>query len=616
MKRSKNEENKTNKKIFSKIIKLFFQLLFLPLRIWYYLFIKMLALKKVRFIEVEFKGKMNESPPTSGIMSLLKPPGNQFYLKILELIVLDNLLSYKQSKLKKELKEILVVVHNPKLGWSKAWELNQLLESLNKKVKVSVFLDSADTPDYYAALGAGEIYTSPAMSLQLTGLESTSLFFSGLLSKLNVKANFIQIGNYKSAGEKYTRKNFSDFSKKQLQELLNDFESEISTALKKSRGKRLKKPGLSQIQKKALINSQEAFEYGLLDGVLYLNELKLLLEKRNKIKNTKFFPIEKAISKTRKKQKKLFSTVARKKIAFLVGEGLILDSEDTNPKAISYSDYRNSLVELQKAKHDAYVLRWNSPGGSALVSDLLWFELMKLNQDKSLSDDSWRRLSKKYAGVLKKEENSSKRKKKQKKTSREPSPIFVSQSDVAASGGYYLSAVSKNVYSTPMSITGSIGVIIGKFNVSGILKKVGVNVDRVKVGEQSDIFSGFSNFSPQQVKLIKKNMNSMYDLFADRINQGRAMPVETIKKLGGGRVYSGKNAQKLGLVDHLGGLREVFSGLRRQLNLNEEDEIIVDFYPKIKAPLFPKPNQSSPLMQEMKTVEFFLQENILFLFPL
>ncbi len=605
-----------NMRVFLQIA---FQVLSLPLRVWYYLFIKLLSLKKVKLIEIKLEGKMSEAPLTSGIMSILKPTENRFYLKILELVILDDLLSLPKSRLKKELKEILVVIHNPKLGWSKAWELNQLLGSLSQKVEVKVFLDSADALDYYVALGAKEIYASPAMSLQLTGLETSSLFFDSLFKKLNIRANFIQIGNYKSAGEKYTRKNFSERSKKQLQELLKDFQKEFGDALKKSRNRHLKVSSLTAIQKQALISSQEAFKAGLLDGVLYLNELRLIIQREHDLKTTSFSSLEKAISKAQKKQKKIFSLIKRKKVAFLVGEGVILDSEEPNPKAISYLDYQETLKDLQeKSQYDAYILRWNSPGGSALVSDLLWSEIMRLKTKRNAHDDPWVRLSKKYQSLLSREpKKSAKKDAKKKKLSKEKSPpIFVSQSDVAASGGYYLSAVSNHVYSSPMSITGSIGVIMGKFNIAGALKKIGVNIDRVKVGEQSDIFSGFSNFSPQQVQLIKKNMNSMYDLFAERIHQGRSMPIATIKKLGEGKIYSGRKAKALGLVDHLGGLRDIFRDLKKNLDLTEEDELVVNFYPKIKAPLFQKFDQLSPLLQDFKTVEYLLHEKVLFFLPM
>ena len=602
-----------------KSVKLVVQFLLLPLRIWYYLFIKLLSLKKIEFIKIKFEGKMSEAPIASGFMSMFKPSESRFYLKVLELIILNDLLSLKKSKLKKELKSILVVIHNPKLGWAKAWELNQLLSSLNQKVKVKVFLDSASILDYYIALGAGEIYASPVISLHLGGFETSSLFFSDLFQKLNIKANFIQIGDYKSAGEKYTRKNFSNNSKQQLKELLKDFQKEIEETLKTSRGSRLKNSRLISLQKKALISAQEAFEIGLLDGVVYFDELKLIIGEEYKVKQIDFFKLEKAIIRARQKQRKLFSTAQRKKVALLVGEGIILDSEEPNPKAISYLDYQSSLQKLQKTnQYDAYILRWNSPGGSALVSDLLWAEIMKLKGEVNSLDDSWARLSKKHQKLMANKKAKKLNKKEQKKAlslATKFPPIIVSQSDVAASGGYYLSAVSNCVYSSPMTITGSIGVIMGKFNVSGALKKIGINVDRVEVGDQSDLFSAFSNFSPQQVQLIKKNMNLMYDIFADRIHRGRSMPISTIKKLGGGRVYSGRKAQKLGLVDNLGGFKEILRDLRKTLKLNENDELIIDCYPKIKAPLFQKLNHLSPLLQDLKTIEFLLYEKILLLLP-
>ena len=629
------------------------QILFLPITIWYYFLIKLLSLGKIHFIEITLTGKMDESPITSGIMNLVRPPVNRFYLKVIELIILNDALSLKKLKAKKKPKEILIIIHDLKIGWAKAWELNSLIRSLNEKIKVKVFLESGDALAYFVALGAEEIYAPPAMSLMLTGLESNAMFYAGLLGKLNIKPNFLKVGDYKSAGEKYTRKNFSEYNRKQLTEILKDFHKEIQKNIHESRGDKLKKKLFKSLDKKALFSSEEAFQSGLLDGVLYLNDIKLLMKEEHQLEPKNIFSsMDKTISKIHKKQKKLVAfKKKKKKIAFVVGEGVILDSDHPNPKAISYSDYKSSFKQLQKkGSYDGFIFRWNSPGGSALVSDLLWSELMKIklahkSEKEIIKSDPWRYFTDEHKKILnqknKKDEknlqkkNKKKNKDKDKDKDKEEPPILVSQSDVAASGGYFLSAISQEVYCSPLTITGSIGVIMGKFNVAGGLKKFGINVDTVKAGEHSDIFSAFANFSPQQAKLVQENMNSMYELFVDRIHQGRSMPTKTIKKLGGGRVYSGKKAKEIGLVDQIGGLKEVFNDMRKKLDLTDDDEMIIDFFPKIKAPFTQKLSQlpgftslldltsltgSTNLfhgqgLHHIKTIEFLLKEKILYLAP-
>ena len=220
-------------------------------------------------------------------MSFFKPPVNRFYLKIIELIQLNDLLRLKRSRLKKQLKEILVVIKGSNLGWAKAWEIKDMFETLKQKVKVRVYLESGDAISYFAALGADEIYVPPALDIYLIGPEINSLFYNRFLTKFGVKPNFLKIGRYKGSSEKYTRNTFSVPNKQQFKTLLEDFETEYERSFLANRSKKIssnpnirnKKTPLTLFQKKAPYTSKEAFHSGLVDGVLYLNELEEMLKK-------------------------------------------------------------------------------------------------------------------------------------------------------------------------------------------------------------------------------------------------------------------------------------------------------------------------------------------------
>ncbi len=599
--------------IISRII---FQIFILPLKIWLYLHKKIFSIGGPYYIEIDLKGSLEETPPTSGITSMVKPPARKYYTTILDIIHLDRLLTAdKKQKWKKKIKGILVTIKNPKISWGRAWELRDILENLNKKIPVHVYSESGNVLSYYISLGGVKIYMPPSLHLDLIGFETQGMFYKELFNKLKVQPNFLRIGSYKSAGEKYTRSSYSPNARMQLKELLTNLQNEFGSELYQSRKKifpKNKKFELNKLQEKAPYTTQEAFKIGLIDGVLYKDQCKEILKQQGQSSSYKFLKLEKALKKIRYKNEKLFHLKKKKKIAFVVGEGVILDSKEENSKGISYNDYSKALKKVKKGDYEAVVFRWNSPGGSANASDKLWGEIIDLQKDKEesiqqqIQKDSW-------LGISEKLTTAKKPKKKKKESRKKKIHVLVSHSDVAASGGYYLSAISKDVFSTPLSITGSIGVIAGKFNVQNMLKRFGITLESIHLGNNSDLYSAFSNFTPKQKKRLHENMNSMYDLFLDRIQKGRNISIPKLRKLGGGRVYSGRKAHSLGLVDHIGGLRLVFDKLASKLDLKKEDNLKIDIFPKIKPSLMQASPELPASLNKFLDLSELGKENILYM---
>lgn len=597
------------------VIKFIIQFLLLPIKVFPYLIIKFLSIDKLRAVRFTLKDTFDETPPTTGLAAMLRPDGLKFYDLVFFLNFIKNEIENKSAL--KHLKQITIKVHNPKLGWGKAWELHQAIQAIETRgVNVTAYLVSADLLSYYIALACSEIIVPPALSLELSGLRSESFFFKSLFDDLKIKPNFIHIGSFKSSSERFTRKNSSSFAKKQTKLLLDDIFQEIESSLLESRAyhENFKAKKLGKLQENIPLSPKQALGLGLIDGILYQDQLKQYIKKKQGwIREPKYHSLPRTIKLLRRKKKILFNLTKKKRIALLTAEGAIIDSKDPQPKAISLNDYATALNQIKKGNYAALLLRINSPGGSALVSDLLWQDLMglKTGSYKHFEDQNSFLHTPNFETTEEPPKTTKPKKPKKKKC--KSFEIVVSQSDVAASGGYYLSAITQSVFSSPLSITGSIGVIGGKFNIKGMLSKFGISTDGVAVGSNSQIYSATSDFTAKQKENIKKNMISMYDLFRNRISLGRGHKDKFLKKVGEGRVYSGKQAKQLGLVDHLGGVVPALEKLKTDLGLKSDDQVIVDVYPQIKTSLFDRASLLPRFLQKIKVLQELNKDQTLFL---
>jgi len=296
---------------------------------------------------------------------------------------LYSLEKYNRSISKSKVKEISVIIHSPELGWSRAWEIVSMLKRYREAgVKVRAYLYSGDTLSYYLALACDEIYAPPAMSLDVVSISSQGLFFKSAFDKLKIKPNFIHIGNFKSASERFTRKNNSAFAKKQTKELLADFEAEISKQLK-SRKASL---NISTLQASAPLALSDALKGGFIDGICYESNFMEHIKKENDFKSDPI-SLSDALQKIHFKEKKIISLRKNKSIAIVTGQGAIVDQKDSSLSNINYRDYHKTFKSMKKQDFDALLFRWNSPGGSALVSDLLWKDIREVMKVKE--DDKW-----------------------------------------------------------------------------------------------------------------------------------------------------------------------------------------------------------------------------------
>ncbi len=381
---------------------------------------------------------------------------------------------------------------------------------------------------YYIASVADSVFMNPMGGVDLRGLSSEQIFFKNALEKMDVEVNIIKHGKYKSAVEPFFRENNSEENKQQLSVLLQGIWEVFLDKVSASRG--ISKDQLNAYASEAMLFKEQALnlQYNLVDGLKYTDQMEaLLLAQQGKGKNSEVDVVEISEYKHAEsaKNKRISS---RDKVVVIYGSGGI-DVGDTD--GIVSGELAETIRKVRKDKNvKAVVFRVNSPGGSAYGSEQIWRE-MKLLGEKV--------------------------------------PVVVSMGDVAASGGYYIACVADTILAGKATITGSIG-IYGSFMTFGkTFEKLGVTFDRVKTHELADIMSGTRSMQPAEKAMLQAYIERGYDTFVTRCADGRGMDYEGIDSIGQGRVWTGIDAKRVGLVDGFGGLHEAIETAAEMANLEE-----------------------------------------------
>jgi protease-4 len=496
-------------------------------------------------VDLDIHGDYPETPLSHGIWAMLKPARDRFYLLALDL---QNILNgVTTGKLK--LRRLRITFESHSLGWAQAWELRSLVRAIRAAgVETHAYLLSDSRVSLYIATACERVVAPESSGFDLTPFTSETVFLQSLLTKLGVRPQFLSVGDFKSAAEIFTRKGFSPESRKQTEELIGDLESQFWQAI----GEKTTK--LTRNKHRGLYSATAAQRENLIDEICSYTEF---CEQSGDAKKWHEVDVYRATQILRRRTFALTAFRRRKKIALLVAEGNIIESHESRPGTINWHDYRDVAGFLKREQIDGAVLRVNSPGGSALVSQLLWREwMLAIGRNKT------------------------------QETENKQVPLYVSQGNVAASGGYYLSAAGEKIFSAPTTVTGSIGVVGGKFNVSPLLQKWGVSIDRAPKGNPSPVFSAFSDFSTADRKTISATMQDIYEQFVRDVAVGRNTKTDAIKPLASGRVYSGDRALKNGLADQSGGLTQALTALKSELKIKATDPIDLIILPGVKEPLF------------------------------
>ncbi len=376
--------------------------------------------------------------------------------------------------------------------------------------------------EYYLASVADEIYLNPAGEMTFKGLSAQVMFFKDLLGRLEIDMQVIRHGKFKSAIEPFIRENMSDANREQVSVLVNSIWNYRLQGIADSRNLSIEK--LNQIADQLLVrNAKDAKELKLVDDLKYEDEILALLNEKSGIEEDEEPNLIALSQFKRTKQKKSaegsrIKSTSKNRIAVIFAEGEIRSGESTN--GIMGSETIANAVK--KAREDnrikAIVLRVNSPGGSALASDVMWREIVLAKKEK---------------------------------------PVIVSMGGVAASGGYYIACAADKIFAENSTITGSIGVFGLIPNMKGMFNdKLGIDIDRVNTNQYSDGLTPFRPLEETERVAIKEMIEQIYDDFTQKVADGRKMTQAEVDSIGQGRVWSGAIAKEIGLVDEIGGLNE------------------------------------------------------------
>lgn len=381
---------------------------------------------------------------------------------------------------------------------------------------------------YFLASAADRIYLTPEGELPWKGMSSQQVFFKNALEKLHIDPQVIRHGDYKSAAEPFMLDKLSDENRRQISDYLNSVWSSVLDAVSEKRG-----IPVETLQKYAdnlsVLSAESAYEQKFVDSLVYfdgvLNELKKLTNTKEK-DDLKSITIKKYTKVPKKRETK---GLEKNKVAVIYASGNIVTGDgEVNTMG---SDKISRVI--REARRDssikAIVFRVNSGGGSALASEVIWREV---------------------------------------KLAAESKPLIASLGDVAASGGYYIVTPAKKIVADPNTLTGSIGVFGLLLNGKEFMsQKLGITSEVVKTNKYSDYGSFFRSMSPEETALLQKEVDHIYNTFISHVAEGRGIPVEKVDSLGGGRIYSGKDAMKIKLIDEYGGLTKAIELAAKEANL-------------------------------------------------
>ena len=415
--------------------------------------------------------------------------------------------------------------------------LQEIYKGLEKFKKTGRFIvayaDSYGNGTYYLSSIADKVYMNPSGTLALTGINISTVFFKDLLSKIGVEMQIFKVGTFKSAVEPFTQTSMSEANRLQLTTFINSIWTEITKTIARNRGISDTEVNLYADSGLFLDDAQTAVHHKLIDSLVYSSDMKEIIEKlvdkdynALTINDMKFVARNKEYSKNR---------IA---IVYAVGE---IDGSNKND-GIDSEDISEDLLDIaDNDKIKAVVLRINSPGGSAYGSEQIW----------------------KAVSVVKSKK-----------------PIVVSMGDYAASGGYYIACNTDRIFAQPTTLTGSIG-IFGIFpNIGGLTDKLGIKFDNVKTNKYSDFGATYRPMNTEERAILQRYINNGYELFTKRCAEGRNMNIDSLKAIAEGRIYSGTDAMRLGLVDEMGGLEEAITFAAKKANISD---YTLKYYPSVKS---------------------------------
>ncbi|MBD3167634.1 signal peptide peptidase SppA [bacterium] len=446
-----------------------------------------------------------------------------------------------------EVRGMLLEIKGFSMGYGDRYELRQALERFKAAGKtLAVYSQGLTMGGYYVASVADHLMIHPSGSIAIPGFWMNRFYLKNMLAKLGIEAQFLQEGKYKSAGELFTREEASEPASEALEAVLETMWQHWVETVAADRD--LSRAQLEELVDGAIYTAREAQETGLIDEIAYHDQVRDEIEKQAGYKprllpEMMYYALDPA--------PRHWDDMTSPKIAVVYAVGTITPGESGSNFLFGDVMGSESVAKaIRQARADkrvkAIVFRVDSPGGSAQASDVILREIERTVGDV---DDDSRKI-----------------------------PVIVSMSDVAGSGGYWISAKADKILAPPMCITGSIGVIGGKFSFDTMYDSVGITWDSMKRGENADIFTTTRLWDERQKEIIQNSMHATYEQFLTLVAEGRGMDRDRVHELAQGRIWSGEDALDRNLVDEIGGLMEAIDAARHAAGIEDVPDIDVKLY--------------------------------------
>ena len=452
----------------------------------------------------------------------------------------------RKAKVDSRVGAVMLDINFPGIGWGKADELRDAITDFRASGKpVYAYMELGTNKEYYIATAAEKVFLPPPGDLYINGFAAEAMFYKGSLDKLGVEMDVIQIGpKYKNAPDQYTKTEMGEGQQEVVNAILDEYYGRFTNGIAEARKKSVE--DVRAMIDIAPFTAVQAKENGLIDGALYKEQVEEELKTRLGYKAEDKLRTIRA-GEYREIPSDSLGLNNGERVAVIYASGAIYPGSSNDGTFGGQTVGSDTIVKaVNDAANDssikAIVLRVDSPGGSALASDIMWYALENAKAKK---------------------------------------PVVVSMGDVAASGGYYIACNATKIVAQPSSITGSIGMFMGKPVVKGLYDWLGITNQYTMRGKNSGIFRETEKWTPEErAKMEQQANNVYYNNFIPKVAKGRGKTNEEANALGQGRVWTGTQAKANGLIDEFGGLEKAIEIAKREANLPADKDVRRIIFPE------------------------------------
>jgi len=491
------------------------------------------AIKEGSYLLLEVGGSYGEGPPQDLVGSLLHRR---------ERTLIDLLTMIREARIDQRIKGVIIKVTGLEIGWAKIQDIRDALLDFKKSSKPLLALlqveASGSNKEYYVASTADRVYMSPSVTAPLNGLAASFVFLGGVWEKLDVQMDVEKIREYKTFGDMLANKGMTEAHREMANSLLDSLNAQFIDGIVQNR--RLDADTVRGLIDKCPVSPPDYEAVHLSDGTRYLQDLREEIggDQTPLIETKEYEQVDPAS----------LGLGVGPKIGVVYAVGGIMTGESGTGIQGEMMGSDTVSHALQDAADDnavrAIIFRIDSPGGSALASDLVWRATQQARQKK---------------------------------------PLIVSMSDVAGSGGYYVAAGGTRILAQPGTLTGSIGVVFARANIKGLLARLGINTETITRAPFADLEDMTTPLSSEGRQKLVTEMDHIYDVFVDRVAAGRHLTAERVNDIGRGRVWTGAQAKENGLVDELGGFMAATLAAKTAAGIDAKQEVELVYYPRRKS---------------------------------